>query len=898
MRVRTLFFALSVCLSAALAYAVTYVVPTDRELVHRADAVVVATALNSWSQQTAEGGIETVTTFRVDDIVAGPAGLTTIDVHELGGFADGRGLIVPGMPQFAAGQQMILLLKATPRQTWSVAEVALGAFDLVHDRLGRTLAMRADGEISGWDLDGTPHVEQPRLADRFLDFLRAETHGSIGREDYFVDRAPLATATQSTTKLKPATNAFAGSTYCSTISFAGATHGGRWNVFPSAVTIFTFNTETGAPGNGATAAQTGVNGWTNKGGSNVNYVYGGMGGGTAGLSSPDGKNTVIFEQDLTGRTPSIAAYNCSSGGVLGIGGAWVSSSTNTLNGETFWTNTEADVQMNQGIANCTTLFSSGDFNSAVMHELGHTLGLRHSDQTQADNPSIACTTDPSLECSSSAIMHSFIVHGLNAVAQSWDLHAIAALYPGSGSCVQPSISQQPSGSTVSSGTPASLTVVASGTATLTYQWYIGTAGDQSQPILQNGTSATLNVTPTQTTTYWVQVSNGCGTVNSSAATITVTGGGCTAPSITTQPFGTSVNLGSPASLTVGASGTATLTYQWYIGNPPSQAQPVSPNGTSSTLNVTPTQTTTYWVQVTNGCGFANSSPATVMVNSGCVAPVISTQPGDQQVTSGSMVSLSFGYAGTPGAVSWYQGVKPDKSQRVGTGQNITVGPVTQTTSYWAEVSNTCGAAQTRTMTVTVTAVCIAPTITSVGASPSAVSAGGTVNLAVVANGSSLQYQWYRGQPLDVSSPLPNGNAANATDTPSATTTYWVRVSNSCGLANSDPVTVTVGSGGQPPPSCLPVVINAITENLTISSNTPVSLAVAASGGTSFHYAWFAGTSGDPSHPVGGDRPSFTSDPLFGNSSFWVKVTNDCGNSINSNTVTITVVPAKHRASRH
>jgi len=173
-----------------------------------------------------------------------------------------------------------------------------------------------------------------------------------------------------------------------------------------------------------------------------------------------------------------------------------------------------------------------------------------------------------------------------------------------------------------------------------------------------------------------------------------------------------------------------------------------------------------------------------------------------------------------------------------------------------------------------------------------------VNLAVVANGSSLQYQWYRGQPLDVSNPLPNGNAANATDTPSATTTYWVRVSNSCGLANSDPVTVTVGSGGQPPPSCLPVVINAITENLTISSNTPVSLAVAASGGTSFHYAWFAGTSGDPSHPVGGDQPSFTSDPLFGNSSFWVKVTNDCGNSINSNTVTITVVPAKHRASRH
>src|SRR4029078_5268541 len=43
----------------------------------------------------------------------------------------------------------------------------------------------------------------------------------------------------------------------------------------------------------------------------------------------------------------------------------------------------------------------------------------------------ACSTDPTLECSSSAIMTASITHGLNAALQQWDINAVRAVYPGS-----------------------------------------------------------------------------------------------------------------------------------------------------------------------------------------------------------------------------------------------------------------------------------------------------------------------------------------------------------------------------------------------------------------------------------------------------------------------------------
>jgi hypothetical protein len=87
-------------------------------------------------------------------------------------------------------------------------------------------------------------------------------------------------------------------------------------------------------------------------------------------------------------------------------------------------------------------------------------------------------------------------------------------------CVAPAITTQPQSVSVPAGTGVTLSVGTTGTS-LAYQWYIGTSGVTTTPV-GGATNASVNVAPSSTTTYWVRVSNSCGTVDSSAATVTVT----------------------------------------------------------------------------------------------------------------------------------------------------------------------------------------------------------------------------------------------------------------------------------------------------------------------------------------------------------------------------------------
>ncbi|HXA19054.1 MAG TPA: M12 family metallo-peptidase [Thermoanaerobaculia bacterium] len=86
-------------------------------------------------------------------------------------------------------------------------------------------------------------------------------------------------------------------------------------------------------------------------------------------------------------------------------------------------------------------------------------------------------------------------------------------------CVAPAISTQPQSVAVPAGTGVTLSVGATGTS-LAFQWFIGTSGVTTTPI-GGGTAASVNVTPSSTTTYWVRVSNSCGSVDSASATVTV-----------------------------------------------------------------------------------------------------------------------------------------------------------------------------------------------------------------------------------------------------------------------------------------------------------------------------------------------------------------------------------------
>jgi uncharacterized protein (DUF2141 family) len=418
----------SVCLAVS-ARAATFIVPGDRDMVRRADAIVVGAALASYSQMI-DGRIETVTSYSIHEVIKGSVGFS-IDIHEPGGRVGDQITFIPGVPRFEAGEESILFLTRTPHGTWAVTDIALGRFVFRPDQAGRKLALRVEGEIHGWDPDGSPHRESYRVAARFLDFLRTEARGGPGRANYFVETRPLTIAPN---VLQPRTNTVYSATSYTSDVFMGV--GARWSGFPTAVSLYTGG---GTPASGVTATNAAIAAWDGDPNANVRYQNLGSAacpnsgaGACLGLAGTDGVNTILFERDLTpyGAPAFTCPGNGSYSGVLGVGGITSAGSTHSgPNGETFYTNLEVDVEMNVNVLGCVAL-GQGNINSAVTHEVGHTLGFRHSDQTRANDPLIACTTDTTLDCEMlTAIMRSSVSQGLNGTLQPYDQRAVRAVYP-------------------------------------------------------------------------------------------------------------------------------------------------------------------------------------------------------------------------------------------------------------------------------------------------------------------------------------------------------------------------------------------------------------------------------------------------------------------------------------
>jgi uncharacterized protein YkwD len=285
------------------------------------------------------------------------------------------------------------------------------------------------------------------------------------------------------------------------------------------------------------------------------------------------------------------------------------------------------------------------------------------------------------------------------------------------------IATQPQSQTVASGSAATLNVTATGTGTLSYQWYVGTAGTTSSPI-QDATAKTYTTPPlTATTNYWVRIADATASIDSVTATVAVAPPDpppsnpppapqpAVAPTITRDPESRTITSGETATLSVEANGTAPLTYQWYAGQKGVTSSPVS--GATSTSFTTPalTATSSYWVRVSNTAGSADSAAATITVTlppppppPAGVAPAIASHPQSQTVTAGQATTLNVIATGTaPLGYQWYVGPSGVTSTPVAgaTSASFTTPALSATTSYWVRVTNTFGAVNSNAAIVTV-----------------------------------------------------------------------------------------------------------------------------------------------------------------------------------------------------
>lgn len=239
----------------------------------------------------------------------------------------------------------------------------------------------------------------------------------------------------------------------------------------------------------------------------------------------------------------------------------------------------------------------------------------------------------------------------------------------------PAIVTHPLTQNVNGGSSVTLSVVATGSSPLSYQWQ---KGGQNIAGATNSTFTLNSAGAGDSAAYTATVTNPNGSISSNAATVTV----ITLPVITTQPARSQVADGGAVSFTVVATSPAPLSYQW-------QKDGVALSGaTGATYAIAVAQVGnagTYTVLVSNSAGAVMSSAATLsVVPAGTTASHVVAGTG---YISGGVVTISntYTYSGTATSLGWQVLLPAGWSYASGSGSEGDVKPVVGSTSLaeWA-----------------------------------------------------------------------------------------------------------------------------------------------------------------------------------------------------------------------
>ena len=172
----------------------------------------------------------------------------------------------------------------------------------------------------------------------------------------------------------------------------------------------------------------------------------------------------------------------------------------------------------------------------------------------------------------------------------------------SSGCTAPSITTQPTSQTKSVGQSVTFTVVASGTAPLSYQWR------KNGSNIPGATSSSYTIASVQTSdagNYDCVVSNGCGSATSNVAVLTVTGGTIASEDFETMPSWSSsfdASWGSAATWSIVSGGQSGNFLQVARGSQGSSSKvkvytvPTNTNITVSVYMKCPSFGGSYWME--------------------------------------------------------------------------------------------------------------------------------------------------------------------------------------------------------------------------------------------------------------------------------------------------------------
>ena len=383
-----------------------------------------------------------------------------------------------------------------------------------------------------------------------------------------------------------------------------------------------------------------------------------------------------------------------------------------------------------------------------------------------------------------------LINALRGLSQASLILAMATLLSaclgdGSPSSTPLSIVTQPADASVVEGSPASFTVDAAGSGTLSYQWRRDGAD------IPGASAATYTIAAAGAAddgaSFSVLVSDANGSVASTAARLSVTGAPV-APEIVVPPASRSAVDGETVQFSVTATGTSPLSYVWQLdGND-------IPGETSATLNwqaALADDGSKFRAVVSNAVGSATSGEATLTVSAAPLAPQITSQPQNASVVAPAAATFSVAAIGTALAYQWQR----DGADIAGANAATYTTPPTTIADDGAKfsvlVTGTGGSVASTAATLSVQVAPVAPSITGQPADQT-VEQGQTATFSVVATGTGpITYQWRRNGVN-----IFGANAASYTTPPTLASTddgakYSVVVTNAVGGATSNDATLTV-----------------------------------------------------------------------------------------------------------
>jgi len=616
--------------------AATYKPLSDAELAARSPVVVRGQVVDVSVALEPFAGSEfpfTFVTLAVEERIKGEVGSTMV-LRLPGGRIGALAWKLFGTPELAPGQDVVVLLNPVVDRpdTFDLSEFGLSLFDILRDEKGNLFATRpafpADEDLYlskrtvqlSERASGGLHAPL-RDANSFLCALRSEAAGqSVGPVAYAQPVGALSALP--VFSLNP-----------EWVNIGGPENGSN-NLFkwfwpsPSPNGIVTTsgtqsNLSDGTDGSADVAAM--VSQWHGVAASDVRY------------SSGPGGNVVVNLDVASVSGGWATPLACGSGGVIGLGGPGSSSFFGTFKGDSpYFATPSGNVWIRQqtGSPGCYPVV---EFKSDALHEMGHSLGLGHPDQSASIHSSLCGTPPGTPNCP--AVMNS-ILQGFTT-PQTDDIEAIQWYYgTGGGAPVASfSFSAPPN----FAGASVSFTDTSTGSPT-SWAWNFGdpSSGASNTSTLQNpthtfasGGSYTVSLTAT----------NGSGSSSPVTHSVVITG-----PPVANFSFAPPSPVTGQTVTFTDSSTNSPSSWSWNFGDPSSGA------GNTSTLK-NPTHSfsaaNTYTVTLTSSNGAGASTPVVKsVVVTNPVAPTAAFSFSPPSPVVGQAVFFTDASTGAPTSWSW------------------------------------------------------------------------------------------------------------------------------------------------------------------------------------------------------------------------------------------------------